>query len=1161
MPNDLEAERKALAKQRREIEREREALKRERRDLDRDRDKKKKKKRSRHDDDEPRKRHRSEAAPLPSLATYAPPQLYRDQVQSTNFQQALQRFTAPVPQQKFGGHEQANYLRCGVCGADCSGEAAFKQHIASKKHRNRSRGLGFAGLAPNAAGAIPPLKDPELRRAALQYGHDPDSSKAPSVSAPTSSKKNVTQGPWAPPTTFVRVEGSALLRAKAAVESIGDDVGSSSGDEQVRHRSKMQNVAKVPSKAAGEPLRDVRRSLPVFEHRSGLLEALASLTAEAPCLVVEGETGSGKSTQVPQYILEEACVTGKAVDVVVTQPRRIAAIGVADRIASERGEQCGDVVGYAIKGEARLSPRTALTLCTTGVALRRLQEDGLEGVTHVIVDEVHERSLESDFLLLALAQLLKTRTDLRIVLMSATMPGEAVQKYFGSKCPSVRFPGRAFPVHALYLEEALAVTRHVVHPSRDWHKSSAKSERIQKRLADVERNGGLKNLQLLPRDPHECRRRGLPVDLDENILNVDLVCDLVEWFSLKCSGDVDVAIADAERKQPPRASSTPLATLVFVAGVQDIDDVLQGLRRSGRFDPNWLRPLHGSLPPDDQRRVFEVPPPGICKVVVATNVAETSITIPDVGFVVDAGRVKEERYDPQRHMASLDDVYVSRSSAKQRRGRAGRVRDGLCVHLMPRVAVERAGEEGCLETHSQPEVRRVALDQLVLRLKALPEGVVPGKTAAEACAALPEPPDPESVQIAATSLMSIGALEKLPDKEDEVLTDLGAVLARLPVDARLGKLCVLGCVFDGCLDAALTVAAALGNRSPFLSPLERREQADASKRAFCAYDGGPSDCGHSDLLCIRNAYDAYEDAGRNKYDFARERFLGIKTLQLIGLLKRQLLEALAQAGLVRNAPRTLRVRDVEYLGKSYGDTDGVRAALASYRRSQPPPPPSDAVVASLVSAALFPQVAYVKAPLSKKTKNPCSPENLKLEIRDPRGVESEPQSASVHPSSVRGRLNGSHWPSPYCCFHEKVRTTKVYVRDATPTPPLAPFLLTGNNLEGETTLVLDGWLKCVVEGGSVVRDFRDVVSRKVSDLLSGKDLGNDGTALLSGLEALSALEASALPERYKRQPPPPKKKVARKSVNSKWRTKQRQARRRSHYVSGGSRGGSHYGPW
>ena len=204
----------------------------------------------------------------------------------------------------------------------------------------------------------------------------------------------------------------------------------------------------------------------------------------------------------------------------------------------------------------------------------------------------------------------------------------------------------------------------------------------------------------------------------------------------------------------------------------------------------------------------------------------------------------------------------------------------------------------------------------------------------------------------------------------------------------------------------------------------------------------------------------------------------------------------------------------EYLGKSYGDTDGVRAALASYRRTQPPPPPSDAVVASL---AILERLSSRRSPTSRlpsqrRRRTPAVPE-FEIGDKGPRGVESEPQSASVHPSSVRGRLNGSHWPSPYCCFHEKVRTTKVYVQDATPTPPLAPFLLTGNNLEGETTLVLDGWLKCVVEGGSVVRDFRDVVSRKVSDLLSGKDLGNDGTALLSGLEALSALEASALPEK------------------------------------------------
>ena len=511
----------------------------------------------------------------------------------------------------------------------------------------------------------------------------------------------------------------------------------------------------------------------------------------------------------------------------------------------------------------------------------------------------------------------------------------------------------------------------------------------------------------------------------------------------------------------------------------------------------------------------------------------------------------------------MDDVYVSR-------GRAGRVRDGLCVHLMTRaaVAVERAGEAGQLETHSQPEVRRVALDQLGLRLKALPAGMVPGRTATEACASLPEPPDPESVQTAATSLMAIGALERRRDEAGEVLTDLGSVLAKLPVDARLGKLCVLGCVFDGCLDAALTVAASLGNRSPFLSPMERREQADASKRAFCASSGGPSDCGHSDLLCIRNAYDAYESAGRHKYDFARERFLGIKTLQQIALLKRQLLEALAQAGLVRNAPRTLRARDVEAMGRNYGDTDGVQACLASYGLGGGAGGPSDAVVASLVSAALFPQLAYVRAPISKKSKKACDPQNLKLEIRDPRGLDLEPQSASVHPASVRGRLNGSHWPSPYCCFHEKIRTTKVYVRDATPCPPLAPFLLTGNDLRGDTysssgadydELTLDGWLTCVVEGGGVVRDFREATLRRVSDLLSGKDLGTNGAALLAGLEALSQLEAAPLPERYK-QPPKPKpkpkqqpKKRARKATNSKWRTKGR--KHNNHYTSNAYYGG------
>lgn len=233
------------------------------------------------------------------------------------------------------------------------------------------------------------------------------------------------------------------------------------------------------------------------------------------------------------------------------------------------------------------------------------------------------------------------------------------------------------------------------------------------------------------------------------------------------------------------------------------------------------------------------------------------------------------------------------------------------------------------------------------------------------------------------------------------------------------------------------------------------------------------------------------------------------------------------------------------MGKRGGDTDGVRATLQAYLY-QPPVPPSDAVMASLVAAALFPQLAYVRAPISKKTKKPCAPENLKLEIRDPRGLDVAPQAASLHPSSVRGRLNGSHWHSPYCCFHEKVRTTKVYVRDATPIPPLAPFLLTGNALDGDgATLVLDGWLTCVVEGGDeVVRDFRDVVQQRVSELLGGKADANpaNGHALLAGLEALAALEVSPLPEQYQRLALMPQKQGRKSGRRSGRRSRGRRRR-------------------
>ena len=367
------------------------------------------------------------------------------------------------------------------------------------------------------------------------------------------------------------------------------------------------------------------------------------------------------------------------------------------------------------------------------------------------------------------------------------------------------------------------------------------------------------------------------------MVNVDLIVDLVSWF-VSCGG-LGPALDLAARHVPSsfgadddRSFEGGQCVLVFLPGTREIQDAQQALAASGRLrDAVWVQPLHGSLPPDEQRRVFEPAPRGLIKVVLATNVAETSITLPDVGLVIDTGRQKEERYDPTRRMASLDDTWVSAAQAKQRRGRAGRVRPGLCIHLYP--------SDAPLSPHPQPEVRRVALEQLVLRTKALQLQAHGSDLAADVCAELPEPPTTEAVSGAVEELVLCGALTAGAER----LTPLGELLTKLPLDARLGKLIVYGLCF-GAADEALTLGAVLSARSPFLSPAERREEADRSKRAF-SDEPTPA---QSDHIAVLRAYRTYDSLPPDRrYAFARERFLGAKTLQAVGALKRQLLEALS----------------------------------------------------------------------------------------------------------------------------------------------------------------------------------------------------------------------------------------------------------------------------
>ena len=287
--------------------------------------------------------------------------------------------------------------------------------------------------------------------------------------------------------------------------------------------------------------------------------------------------------------------------------------------------------------------------------------------------------------------------------------------------------------------------------------------------------------------------------------------------------------------------------------------------------------------------------------VLSTNVAETSITIDDVVCVVDAGRVKEERYDAERLMSSLDDVAVSQAAAKQRRGRAGRVRPGIAFHLFP--------SDAPLNRYTDPEVRRVGLQQLVMRVKALN---LPG-SAEEVCARSPGAP---SAPPCTTPWRTCGASARSPH-DDEHLTPLGKLLAQLPTDARLGKLVVFGCALGMC-DEALTLASLLGSRSPFLMPAEAREAADKSKKRFGV---GPQ----SDVLGALRAYNEFDAIpGQARFDFARDRFLSIKTLQQVANNKRQLLENLSTLGVV---PRGIRANHVEWVGRKHDGSDGVRLVL------------------------------------------------------------------------------------------------------------------------------------------------------------------------------------------------------------------------------------------
>jgi HrpA-like RNA helicase len=390
--------------------------------------------------------------------------------------------------------------------------------------------------------------------------------------------------------------------------------------------------------------------------------------------------------------------------------------------------------------------------------------------------------------------------------MSATMNAEIFKDYFG-KCPLLEISGRTFPVQTLYLEDAIDHSGYTLDINNEYAKKN-KPKTI--------------NYERVYANNSQMTRRVLSM-IDETKINYDLIFKLL----------VHIAQTDADNG----------AVLIFLPGIQEITTLYNILTTETPFREKTkytIVPLHSTLSSENQQLVFKRPKPNVRKIVISTNIAETSVTIDDVTIVIDSGKMKEMQYDNTKSMSYLKEMWVSKANAKQRAGRAGRVQAGKCYHLFTK---QRHNE---LLQDQVPEIKRVSLEQLCLRIKVLGLG-----DAQDVLRKAIEPPEQKQVTSALATLRSLHALEA----GSENLTALGYHLAALPVDIRMGKMIIYGAMFK-CLDPVLTIAASMGFQSPLISPIDAREEANMAHKKLSIEK--------SDHLTVLECYKGWKQARQKK---------------------------------------------------------------------------------------------------------------------------------------------------------------------------------------------------------------------------------------------------------------------------------------------------------
>ena len=565
-----------------------------------------------------------------------------------------------------------------------------------------------------------------------------------------------------------------------------------------------ESVALRAARAASVPALNFPEELPISARRDEIAQAIAA----HPVVIVCGETGSGKSTQLPKICLG----LGRGIDRLIghTQPRRIAARSVAARIAEELRAPLGGLAGFQVRFADATSARTCVKVMTDGILLAELQSDPrLDAYDTIIIDEAHERSLNIDFLLGCLKGILARRSDLKLIVTSATIDAARFAAHFpgpDGPAPIVEVSGRAYPVEVRW-----------------------------RPLVDDEESG----------EPDE--ERALLNAVDE------------------------------------LASDEPGDILIFMPTERDIHEAAKLLRKRPLpgDDPTRgpeILPLYARLSTAEQQRVFQ--PHARRRVVIATNVAESSLTVPGIRGVIDTGTARISRYAPRSKTQRLPIEAVSQASADQRKGRCGREGPGICIRLY--------GEDDYLqrERYTPPEIQRTNLAAVILQTLAFRLGDI------ETFPFL-DPPRNESIRDGYKTLFELGAID-----EDRRLTEIGRRLSRLPVDPRIGRI-ILAAVEENCLHEALIIAAALELQDPRERPLEKQQAADERHAQFAAPD--------SDFMGYLRLWDFYhglrEKLSRNQLRKAcQQNFLSYNRLREWSDVHLELLRLTEQAGL-RQRPR------------------------------------------------------------------------------------------------------------------------------------------------------------------------------------------------------------------------------------------------------------------